>query len=81
MIEKYHGEILQESGNRISSCFNSTLEAVICALQIQKVEGKILITSVIDNLLKGAAGQAIQNMNIMFDLPENTGLAFKANYF
>ncbi|NRA13099.1 MAG: N-acetyl-gamma-glutamyl-phosphate reductase [Crocinitomicaceae bacterium] len=52
-----------------------------CALQIQKVEGKILITSVIDNLLKGAAGQAIQNMNIMFDLPENTGLAFKANYF
>ena len=52
-----------------------------CALQIQKIDGKVLITSVIDNLLKGAAGQAIQNMNIMFGLPENTGLSFKANYF
>jgi N-acetyl-gamma-glutamyl-phosphate reductase len=52
-----------------------------CALQIQKIDGKVLITSVIDNLLKGAAGQAIQNMNLMFGLPENTGLSFKANYF
>lgn len=34
----------------------------------------VVITSVIDNLVKGAAGQAIQNMNIMFELPENTGL-------
>lgn len=52
-----------------------------CALQIQQIDGKVLITSVIDNLLKGAAGQAIQNMNIMFGLPEETGLSFKANYF
>ncbi|NPA72960.1 MAG: N-acetyl-gamma-glutamyl-phosphate reductase [Gammaproteobacteria bacterium] len=34
----------------------------------------VVVTSVIDNLVKGAAGQAIQNMNIMFDLPENAGL-------
>lgn len=34
----------------------------------------IVVLSVIDNLVKGAAGQAVQNMNIMFDLPENTGL-------
>ena len=52
-----------------------------CTLQIQKIDGKVLITSVIDNLLKGAAGQAIQNMNLMFGLPENSGLSFKANYF
>jgi N-acetyl-gamma-glutamyl-phosphate reductase len=52
-----------------------------CVLQIQKIDNKVLITSAIDNLLKGAAGQAIQNMNLMFDLPENTGLLFKANYF
>ena len=32
------------------------------------------VTSVIDNLLKGASGQAIQNMNLMFDLPEELGL-------
>ena len=52
-----------------------------CLLQIQKIDNKVLITSVIDNLLKGAAGQAIQNMNIMFGLDETTGLHFKANYF
>jgi N-acetyl-gamma-glutamyl-phosphate reductase len=34
----------------------------------------VVILSVIDNLVKGAAGQALQNMNIMFGLPENTGL-------
>ncbi len=52
-----------------------------CLLHIQKIENKILITSCIDNLLKGAAGQAIQNMNLQFDFPQETGLAFKANYF
>lgn len=36
---------------------------------------KVVVTSVIDNLVKGAAGQAVQNMNIMFGLAENTGLA------
>ncbi|MEO6117690.1 MAG: N-acetyl-gamma-glutamyl-phosphate reductase, partial [Methylotenera sp.] len=34
----------------------------------------VVVLSVIDNLVKGAAGQAVQNMNIMFDIPENTGL-------
>jgi len=50
-------------------------------LQIQQIEGKVLITTVIDNLLKGAAGQAVQNMNIILGLAETTGLQFKANYF
>ena len=39
-----------------------------------RAKGQAIIVSVIDNLVKGAAGQAIQNMNIMFDWPENTGL-------
>lgn len=52
-----------------------------CLLHIQKIENKILITSCIDNLLKGAAGQAIENMNLQFDFPQETGLTFKANYF
>jgi len=39
-----------------------------------QVGDKLVIMSVIDNLTKGAAGQAVQNMNIMFDLPEQTGL-------
>ncbi|MGB2316449.1 MAG: N-acetyl-gamma-glutamyl-phosphate reductase, partial [Flavobacteriaceae bacterium] len=42
---------------------------------------KLLITSAIDNLLKGASGQAIQNMNLMFGFEEREGLKLKANYF
>lgn len=46
-----------------------------CQIAAQKaVGGKLIITSVIDNLIKGAAGQAIQNMNIMFDMDEGLGL-------
>ncbi|MFT5824488.1 MAG: N-acetyl-gamma-glutamyl-phosphate reductase [Crocinitomix sp.] len=52
-----------------------------CFIQVQKIDDKVLITSVLDNLLLGAAGQAIQNMNLMFGLNETTGLTFKANYF
>jgi N-acetyl-gamma-glutamyl-phosphate reductase len=37
-----------------------------------------LIISMIDNLLKGASGQAVQNMNVLFDLPEYAGLQLKA---
>ena len=40
-----------------------------------------LVDSAIDNLLKGAVGQAVQNMNIMFGLLETVGLGLKANYF
>ncbi|MCD8302762.1 MAG: N-acetyl-gamma-glutamyl-phosphate reductase [Prevotellaceae bacterium] len=42
---------------------------------------KVVVTSVIDNLLKGAVGQAVQNMNLMFSLPEKTGLGLKASAF
>ena len=44
-------------------------------------EGKVLVTSAIDNLLKGAVGQAVQNMNIMFGLDESSGLRLKASAF
>ena len=52
-----------------------------CFIQVQKIDGKVLITTVIDNLLKGAAGQAIENMNLMFGLDQKTGIKFKANFF
>ena len=44
-------------------------------------EGKVLVTSAIDNLLKGAVGQAVQNMNLMFGLDETMGLRLKASAF
>jgi N-acetyl-gamma-glutamyl-phosphate reductase len=52
-----------------------------CFIQIEKQGNKIAIHSVIDNLLKGAVGQAVQNMNLLFGLEETTGLHIKANYF
>jgi len=52
-----------------------------CLIHIEKVEDKIVVHSAIDNLVKGASGQAVQNMNLMFDLDETLGLRFKANYF
>lgn len=52
-----------------------------CLIHIEQQGNKIAIHSVIDNLLKGAVGQAVQNMNLIFGLEETTGLKIKANYF
>lgn len=52
-----------------------------CLIHLAKFNNKLLITSMIDNLLKGASGQAIQNMNLMFGIDESEGLKLKANYF
>lgn len=52
-----------------------------CLIQIEKQGNKIAIHSVIDNLLKGAVGQSVQNMNLVFGLAETAGLELKANYF
>lgn len=48
-----------------------------CLLHAHVVKGKVHIVAVLDNLLKGASGQAVQNMNIMFGLDEKTGLNLK----
>ena len=50
-------------------------------VHIEKYGNKLLITSCIDNLLKGAVGQAVQNMNLMFGIAETTGLHLKASAF
>lgn len=50
-------------------------------VHVEKHGGKLLIISMIDNLLKGASGQAVQNMNLMFSLPETAGLNLKSSAF
>ena len=50
-------------------------------VHIDKFGNKAVITCIIDNLLKGAVGQAVQNMNLMFGLDEKAGLGLKANAF
>ena len=52
-----------------------------CLVHVDKFDNKVVITSIIDNLLKGAVGQAVQNMNLMFGLDQTTGLRLKASAF
>lgn len=64
---------------------NPDLKQVIntnkCILHLEKHGNKLFIISIIDNLLKGASGQAVQNFNLMYGLNEKTGLVLKANAF
>jgi N-acetyl-gamma-glutamyl-phosphate reductase len=52
-----------------------------CIIQLEKVGTKLVVHSAIDNLLKGASGQAVQNFNLMFGMNEKAGLALKATAF
>ena len=52
-----------------------------CVIQLEKVDNTLVVHSAADNLVKGASGQAVQNMNLMFGLDETAGLNLKANYF
>ena len=52
-----------------------------CIIQLEKVGNKLVVHSAIDNLTKGASGQAVQNMNLLFGLDESAGLNLKATVF
>ena len=52
-----------------------------CLIQLEQEGQQLVVHSALDNLLKGASGQAVQNMNLLFDLEETTGLHLKANAF
>lgn len=62
-----------------------TLKQVVntnhCVIHLHKFEDQLLITSVIDNLLKGASGQATQNLNLIMGWEEDLGLKLKASVF
>ncbi len=67
------------------SSTNPDLKQVVntnkCILYLEKHKNKLLIISLIDNLTKGASGQAVQNMNLLFGLEETTGLLLKPSAF
>ena len=52
-----------------------------CLIQLEQEGSQLVVHSALDNLLKGAAGQAVQNMNLLFGLEETAGLRLKANAF
>ena len=58
-------------------CLKQVVNTNKCLISLEKHGDQLLIMSVIDNLLKGASGQAVQNMNLMFGLDERTGLRLK----
>lgn len=84
-ITNLYQNFYQDAAFTFVSAQNVDLKQVVntnkCFLQVEKHDNMVLITSVIDNLLKGASGQAVQNMNLMFGLPETAGLRLKAAFF
>jgi len=84
-VQKLYSDYYQEAPFTVVSEREIHLKQVIntnkCVLHVEKHGSQLLITSALDNLLKGASGQAIQNMNLLFGLPETTGLQSKASFF
>jgi N-acetyl-gamma-glutamyl-phosphate reductase len=75
LYKNYYKEAAFTFVSDIEISLKNVINTNKCFLKIEKYEGNVLITSVIDNLTKGASGQAVQNMNIMFGLDEKTGLS------
>lgn len=78
--EFYHGHpftVISEGQIFLKQAVNNNK----CFIFLEKAGTKLVVHSVIDNLLKGASGQAVQNMNLMFGLEEETGLRLKATGF
>jgi len=65
---------LLESGVYPQTRFTKCSNYVDVNVQIEPRTGRLIVMATLDNLIKGAAGQAVQNMNILFGLPEETGL-------
>jgi N-acetyl-gamma-glutamyl-phosphate reductase len=84
-LRRIYGEYYDDHSFTFVVDRNPDLKQVVntnkCLLHLQKIEGKLLIVSVIDNLLKGAAGQAVHNMNLLFNLEETVGLHLKPSAF
>ena len=79
--EALYKEYYKDAAFTFISKKNVDLKQVVntnkCVLHLEKHGKKLLVLSVIDNLLKGASGQAVHNMNLMFGLDEKTGLGLK----
>jgi N-acetyl-gamma-glutamyl-phosphate reductase len=81
-IDKLYHDFYQSHPFTIISQENPDLKQVVntnkCIIYLERFEDKLYILSLIDNLVKGASGQAVQNMNLMFGIPEDTGLHLKS---
>lgn len=84
-VENLYKDFYKGSPFTVVTEKNPDLKQVVntnkCILHLEKHGNKLLILSCIDNLLKGASGQAVHNMNLMFGLDETEGLKLKASAF
>jgi N-acetyl-gamma-glutamyl-phosphate reductase len=67
--------------NRENIFLKQVINTNKCVIHLERAGSKLVIHSAIDNLLKGASGQAVQNMNLMFGIDERAGLRLKAGFF
>ena len=81
MYEEYYSDAIFTHVHPGAIDLKQVVNTNKCLIQVTEADGKLLVVSAIDNLLKGASGQAVQNMNIMFGLPEKTGLNLKPSAF
>jgi N-acetyl-gamma-glutamyl-phosphate reductase len=75
------GAMLAHKASKNELALKQVVNTNRCLVHLHKHEGKLLITSIIDNLLKGASGQAVENMNLMFGFEQTTGLNLKSTAF
>lgn len=84
-IKSIYGNFYKDAAFTFITGKNPDLKEVVntnkCILHLEKHGNKIMIISIIDNLLKGASGQAVQNMNLLFGFDEKEGLKLKASAF
>jgi len=81
LYEQFYGSHPFTTVSKESIFLKQVVNTNKCVIQLEKVGANLVVHSAIDNLLKGASGQAVQNMNLMFGLGETTGIRLKANYF
>lgn len=81
LYEDYYAESPFVFHNNEGISLKEVVNTNKCLLHVELHDGYVHIASVIDNLVKGAAGQAVQNMNLLFGLPEDTGLHLKPSAF
>ena len=81
MFEDFYKDAVYTQISKIPVHLKQVVNTNNCFIHLEKHNNMLLITSVIDNLLKGASGQAVQNMNLMFGLNQTEGLQLKATTF
>ncbi len=81
LYENYYRDAAFTHISKVNIDLKQVVNTNKCIIHLEKHGNKLFIVSIIDNLLKGASGQAVQNMNLMFGLDEKAGLRLKGTGF